>query len=94
VDSFWSLTMYKADMNLVPNPVNRYSVGDRTPGIVREPEGGIRIVIQSESPGAEHEANWLPCPSEGTWFVILRLYRPHASVIDATWRCPPIRKVG
>jgi hypothetical protein len=30
----------------------------------------------------------------GTWFVILRLYRPRPSVIDATWECPPIRSVG
>jgi hypothetical protein len=94
VESFWSLTMYKADMNLVPNPMGRYSIGDRTPGIVWEPDGGIRIVIQRESPGAEHAANWLPCPADGTWFVILRLYRPRPSVIDATWECPPVRKVG
>ncbi len=90
VDSFWSLTMYKADMNLVPNPVDRYSVGDRTPGIVRDPDGGVRIVIQSASPGVDQEANWLPCPADGTWFVILRLYIPRAWVIDASWRCPPI----
>jgi hypothetical protein len=29
VDAFRSLTMYKHDMNLVPNSANRYSIGDR-----------------------------------------------------------------
>ncbi len=32
VDAFWSLTVYGTDYNLVPNPINRYSIGDRTPG--------------------------------------------------------------
>jgi hypothetical protein len=94
VDSFWSLTMYKADMNLVPNPAGRYSIGDRTPGLAREPDGGLTIRLQTESPGSAAEANWLPCPADGTWFVILRLYRPHEDVIAADWKCPPIRKVG
>jgi hypothetical protein len=29
----------------------------------------------------------------GEWFVILRMYRPRAAVIDATWECPPIGQV-
>ena len=33
VDAFWSLTMYDAhEFYLVENPLNRYSIGDRTPG--------------------------------------------------------------
>jgi hypothetical protein len=94
VDAFWSLTMYKADMNLVPNPVDRYSVGDRTAGLVRGPDGGIRIFIQNETPATERQPNWLPCPADGTWFVVLRLYRPHPEVVDASWACPPIQRVG
>ena len=90
VDSFWSLTMYQADMNLVPNPANRYSIGDRTAGLQKDPDGGLTISIQAEPPRDERASNWLPYPSEGTWFVILRLYRPHPEVIDAKWACPPI----
>lgn len=93
VDAFWSLTMYKADMNLVPNPANRYSIGDRTPGIKTDADGGITIYIQHESPGDDQESNWLPCPGSGTWFVILRMYQPHASVVNASWKCPGIRKL-
>ena len=91
VDSFWSLTIYKEDMNLVPNPANRYAVGDRTAGLQRDPDGALTISIQAESPREGQDANWLPCPAEGTWFLVLRLYRPRPEVVDATWECPPIR---
>ena len=94
VDSFWSLTMYKEDMNLVPNPSNRYAVGDRTAGLQTDPDGALTISIQAESPGDGQEANWLPCPPEGTWFVVLRLYLPHPEVVDASWECPPIQLVA
>ena len=61
VDSFWSLAAYTAqDMNLIPNPARRYSVGDRTPGLARDPDGGLRIYLQPGSPGGT--ANRTGCP--------------------------------
>ena len=91
VDSFWSLAAYTAqDMNLIPNPAGRYSVGDRTPGLARDPDGGLRIYLQPGSPGKEREPNWLPTSAEHPWFVILRMYRPHPAVIEAKWECPGI----
>jgi Protein of unknown function (DUF1214) len=34
VDAFWSLTMYNVpEFVLVDNPIDRYSIGDRTPGL-------------------------------------------------------------
>ncbi|QYX80330.1 DUF1214 domain-containing protein [Streptomyces akebiae] len=39
VDAFWSLTAYDEDRNLIRNPINRYSVGDRTRGLVRTMTG-------------------------------------------------------
>jgi hypothetical protein len=94
VDAFWSLTMYAADYNLVANPANRYSIGDRTPGVAKDADGGMTLYIQAASPGTDKEPNWLPCPGEGTWFLILRMYQPHDEVIQATWRCPAVRNVG
>ena len=72
VDSFWSLGMYGPDLNLVANPIDRYSIGDRTAGLDNDPDGGLTINLQAESPGQDTEANWLPSPATDGWFVILR----------------------
>ena len=94
VDAFWSLTAYtEQDMSLIPNPAGRYSVGDRTPGLKREPDGGLTIYLQPGSPGSARAANWLPTSGEHPWFVILRMYRPRRSVVQAKWRCPGLAKV-
>ncbi len=92
VDAFWSMTAYGTDMNLIKNPINRYSIGDRVPGVRKNADGGTTFYFQDESPGADKESNWLPTGS-GAWFPILRLYVPHQEVVDATWECPPIRRV-
>lgn len=40
VDAFWSITMYDTpDDYLVANPVNRSSIGDRTPSLVFAKDG-------------------------------------------------------
>ena len=94
VDSFWSLAAYTAqDMNLIPNPARRYSVGDRTPGLARDRDGGLRIYLQPGSPGGTREPNWLPTSAQHPWFVILRMYRPRPAVIEAKWECPGITPV-
>ena len=54
VDSFWSLAAYTdTDMNLIPNPPDRYSVGDRTAGLKQDPDGGLTIHLQPGSPGED-----------------------------------------
>jgi hypothetical protein len=93
VDAFWSLTMYSTNYNLVPNPIDRYSLGDRTKGLKRDSDGGLTFYVQHESPGEDEESNWLPAP-DGPFFVILRMYQPHQEVIDAKWAAPPAQKVG
>lgn len=51
VDAFWSITMYDLpDFYLVANPIDRYSIGDRTPGLRRDRDGSLTIVIQHEQP--------------------------------------------
>jgi len=92
-DAFWSLAMYGSDLNLVDNPIGRYSIGGTTAGLKKGPSGGLAIYLQAESPGTEKEANWLPCPADDDWFVILRMYLPRPEVIKAEWECPPIERV-
>ena len=55
VNAFWSLTMYDADAYLVPNPINRYALGDRS-GMKFGDDGSLTIYIQSESPGTDKES--------------------------------------
>ena len=95
VDAFWSLIPYLGgEMNLVPNPADKYSIGDRTPGLVHDADGGLTLYLQPESPGEQREANWLPTSGEKDWFLILRMYRPHQEVISATWKCPGVTRVN
>ena len=54
-DAFWSLTMGDAKNHFVPNPINRYNVGDRS-GLVPNAGGSIDIYIQNKAP-AGHESN-------------------------------------
>ncbi|TQJ52861.1 DUF1254 domain-containing protein [Streptomyces sp. NBC_00080] len=94
VDAFWSLTAYDEERNLIPNPIDRYSIGDRTRGLVRDDGGGLNLYLQPDSPGPERESNWLPTPQQGIWYVALRMYLPRPEVVDARWHCPPINRVG
>lgn len=93
VDAFWSVTVYGEDMNLVPNKADRYSIGDRTPGLSIDSDGDLTLHLQPEPPGGMTDTNWLPIPKTGTWFPVLRMYRPHTEVIDARWECPPLTRI-
>lgn len=85
---FWSMTMYDLPArHLVANPINRYSIGDRTTGLKYNADGSLDIYVQQKSPGANHESNWLPAP-EGPYDVIARIYGPDSSVFDGTWKLP------
>ena len=89
VDAFWSLTMYrKSDCLLVANPIDRYSVGDRTHGLRLDPDGGLRIAIQPDAPN-EPGVNWLPAPRE-PFYLALRLYQPREPHLNFSFRYPPV----
>jgi hypothetical protein len=94
VDAFWSLTMYDVpDFYLVANPINRYSIGDRTPGLKTADDGSVTIFMQTDSPGADKESNWLPTPA-GAFRPIVRMYQPQKAILDGTYVLPAVRKVG
>jgi len=91
-DAFWSVTMYDLpDYYLVANPIGRYSIGDRTPGLRRAADGSLTIVIAHDRP--PDISNWLPAPA-APFRPILRMYQPRASVLDGSYQIPPIRKAG
>lgn len=90
--AFWSLTMYDFDAYLVPNPLNRYSLGDRS-NLKFEKDGSLTLYLQNTSPGKEKKSNWLPSPASGKFKVALRLYIPKPQVIQGKWIPPAIQKV-
>jgi len=90
VDAFWSITMYDLpDFYLVANPIGRYSIGDRTPGLRRDRDGSLTIAIQHEQPA--DTSNWLPAPA-APFRPIMRLYQPRPAVLDGSYQIPPITK--
>lgn len=93
VGAFWSVTMYDTpDFFLVANPIGRYSIGDRTPGLHQASDGSLTIFMQQEQPENPAErANWLPTPA-GDFRPILRMYEPDAQVFDGGYDLPPITK--
>ena len=50
--------MYDAESYLIPNPINRYALGDRS-GLTYDDNGSLTISIQRDQP-ERTEANWLP----------------------------------
>ena len=94
VHAFWSLTMYELPASLlVANPLNRYLINSpMLPQLQRDPDGGLTLLLQKESPGADKEANWLPAP-EGPFMTALRLYWPKEEALDGTWTEPPVQRV-
>lgn len=94
VKAFWSLTMYKLPSSLlVANPIDRYLINSpMLPQLKKNPDGGLTIYIQNESPGEELQSNWLPAP-KGPFAMYMRLYWPAEAALDGSWTAPKLEKV-
>jgi hypothetical protein len=88
--AFWSLTMGDAHNRFVANPINRYSVSDRS-GLVPNADGSVDIYIQNAAPSGR-ESNWLPAPT-GHFILWLRVYLPGAAILDGEYHVPPVVEV-
>ncbi len=76
--AFWSLILYNGgDLLLVPNKLNRYTINDRTPDLVYDAGGALRIVISHAQPA-------------GRFLLILRTYEPDASLLAGKYKVPPV----
>src|SRR5262249_2883357 len=89
-DAFWSITLYDKDSFQVPNPINRFAIGDRD-GLIFNTDGSLDIYVQSDSPGADKEANWLPAPNGAPFSLTMRIYSPRREALDGTWSPPPVK---
>lgn len=90
VRAFWSITLYNSRQFFVPNPINRYAIGDRD-RLRFDDDGSLPIYIQNQSPGKDKESNWLPAPKEN-FSLFMRLYWPKKEVLEGTWKPPAIER--
>ena len=82
--------MGDARKHFVANPINRYSVSDRT-GLAPNTDGSVDIYLQNTAP-AGHDSNWLPAPS-GKFILWLRVYVPSAAILNGEYTVPPVVEV-
>jgi hypothetical protein len=101
VNAFWSVTMYDGKSQfLVRNSINRYLINSpMLPEMKKDADGSLTLYIQTDSPGADKEANWLPAPDD-TIYLVMRLYWPKPeppSILPAgegTWQPPGVKQVS
>ena len=90
VRAFWSITLYDPDGFQVGNVLNRFAVSSWMP-FVYNPDGSLDLYFQSDSPGKDKEANWLPAPKT-PFNLTMRLYSPEDDALTGKWNPPPIKK--
>jgi hypothetical protein len=93
VKEFWSITMYGPDHNLVENPINRFAIRARAPGIRKNEDGSITLYLQAESPGPDKESFRYRRPGTGKEnFLGLGPY-PDITLVDARWSATTARNL-
>ena len=91
MNAFWSITLYDSAGFQVANPLNRFAVSSWMP-FKYDPDGSLTLYFQSESPGKDKEANWLPAP-KGAFNLTMRLYAPKSEALTGKWNPPPVTRV-
>ena len=93
VRGFWSLSLYELDeegrMYFSENAIDRYAIGDRTRGLVRDDDGQLRLLLQHAPPA--DASNWLPTP-DGPFAIVLRAYLPSEAMRDGSAPLPTLQR--
>jgi hypothetical protein len=89
-DAFWSITLYDPEGYQVGNSLNRFAVSSWMP-FKYNADGSLDLYFQSESPGKDREANWLPAP-KGPFNLTMRIYAPRSGVLSGKWNPPPVTR--
>jgi hypothetical protein len=94
VNAFWSVTMYDGKTQLlIANPLDRYLINSpMLPDLKKNSDGSLTIYLQKDSPGKDHESNWLPAP-DGPIYVAMRLYWPKIAALEGEWKPPVMQRV-
>lgn len=88
----WSISMYDPQGFYVPNAISRFNLAAWMP-LKYNADGSLDIYIQTNSPGADKEANWLPAPPHGPFNLTVRDYWPKEAMLGGTYKLPPVKKV-
>jgi len=93
VSAFWSVTMYDLPQQLlVKNSINRYLINSpMLPDLKTDPDGGLTIYVQADSPGEDKQANWLPAP-KGPFVMFMRYYWPKPALLNGQWKTPAVQR--
>jgi hypothetical protein len=97
VSAFWSLTAYEATPSgqyfFAHNPIDRYSIGDRSEGLLHNLDGSLDIWISRSDPGVDRRTNWLPAPASAPFMLSLRAYLPTKEFRSGEYRVPPVERL-
>jgi hypothetical protein len=92
VNGFWSMAAYRlSDLQLAENEIERYSIGDRTPGLNYNEDGSLTLWLQHQRPD-EPGKNWLPVPP-GMFMVVFRMYEPNDAALNNAYLLPRLEEV-
>jgi hypothetical protein len=91
VDGFWSLTLYNETHFFHRNVLHRFSLGTKNKSLAYGDDRSLTLYASHDSPGTEHEPNWLPAP-QGPFSLYLRAYSGQAPITNGTWIPPTINR--
>jgi hypothetical protein len=86
----WSISQYRENF-YVRNSINRYAIKSGM-SLKYNADGSLDIYIQARSPGADKEANWLPSPPSMPFNLTIRVYQPKKSLLEGTYKIPPVKR--
>jgi len=97
-DAFWSLSMYEATPDgrlfFTDNPIGRYTIGDRTPGLAHAADGALEVALEhAPPPEPAARANWLPAPA-GPFILTLRAYLPRPALREWRTELPRLQRLA
>jgi len=86
VDGFWSISVYNKDGFFEKNSRNVYSLNNVTAR--RDADGSVTVQF-----GGSDDPHINCMPITPGWNYLVRLYRPHKSILDGSWKFPEAQPV-
>ncbi len=86
VDGFWSITVYDGEGRFIPNPFDAYTLNNVT--AAKQADGTVAVQF------GDCNARTPNClPTGPGWNYMVRMFRPHAEILDGSWRFPQATQI-